>query len=490
MVKLVSEQLPNDGGYHIKRLVDEANARLKQIGKQGKRATIVAKGNSLTLQFTLNDETGKGQRNPGLGGIPVSRNGILEAENKAKMVTNQLETGTFTWDWYNKLIGKDTSEKVTVLTCREMVEQYKKHYFKQRKDDKYPDKSWYERCRRLEELVKDSDKPLSIQLVKEVIELTDNDTPNRAKTISGLIGFLKYFDNTDYKEIIRKYKADNKPKRRKRNVPSNKRITEIFNKGFVPHPTCAKKYRHRYPQWQFLYGLLATYGLRVHEAWNIANWDKPVILKNGDWVIVDVDDETEESKQYSGEELVIPAILDPSNKKHFLCIKHDTKTGYRMAMPLSPNGHNWIEEFNLLQELNLPDIENPLEKGGGGVGSYRCTDKTTKWFNRKGYSFTPHDLRYAYVHRGHHLGINPKVIADISGHSLIMSNTIYARDMSDSVKYEGMVNATNQEQEKRSENDLLKQEVKALKAEVEALKTENELLKTKLQLNMTLKESQ
>lgn len=55
MSKLVSKQHTNDGGYHIKRLVNEANERLKQIGKQGKRATIVAKKSSLSLQFTFKD---------------------------------------------------------------------------------------------------------------------------------------------------------------------------------------------------------------------------------------------------------------------------------------------------------------------------------------------------------------------------------------------------------------------------------------------------
>ncbi len=33
MKNLLSEQIPNDGGYHIRRLLDEANARLSQIGR-------------------------------------------------------------------------------------------------------------------------------------------------------------------------------------------------------------------------------------------------------------------------------------------------------------------------------------------------------------------------------------------------------------------------------------------------------------------------
>jgi|GEM_PF-3585464 len=123
MTELVSKQHTNDGGYHIKRLVDEANGRLKQIGRQGKRATIVAKKSSLSLQFTFKDGNGRAQKNPGLGGIPVNPDGILEAEKIAQMVTNQLVVNQFTWGWFNSLIGKDTSEQNKQLTCREMVEE-------------------------------------------------------------------------------------------------------------------------------------------------------------------------------------------------------------------------------------------------------------------------------------------------------------------------------------------------------------------------------
>lgn len=489
MSKLVSEQLPNDGGYHVKRLVDEANARLEQIGRRGKRAKIVAKKSSLTLQFSFEDGKGNKQKNVGMGAIPMSAKGIEEAEKIAQLVTSQLMANTFTWDWFNALIGKDTSEKIEVLTCREMVEQYKKHYFKQRENNKSPKGGWYLSYRHIENVLSNLDKPISLSLVRQIVEVTNNNTDVRKYTLNGLVALLKYFNNTDYKEVIKEYKINNKIKRKKRNVPSDKRIVDVYKTGFIPGITANKRYLYRFPQWQFLYSLLATYGLRIHEAWNIANWDKPVTLKNGDWVTVDIDHEAEESKQYSGEDLVIPAMLDLNNRQHILCIKHNTKTGYRMAFPLSPNGHNWVEEFNLLQPLNLPDLKNPLEKIGKRKIIHRCTNATCEWFYDHEYGFTAHDLRHAYNHRGHQSGFNPKALADSLGHSIGMNSTGYLRHMSDRVKLDGMINAINQEQEKRSENELLKAEIKELKAQLEVLKTENELLRTKLQLNNTLKQS-
>ena len=488
-MRLVSEQLPNDGGYHVKRLVNEANARLKQIGKQGKRATIVAKKTSLTLQFTFKDGNGRPQKNVGLGAIPLSPNGILEAEKIAQLVTSQLAANTFTWDWFNSFIGKPVSEQTKQLTCKEMVEQYKKHFYKQREKAKTPDKLWYMRCQVLEDTAKEVDKPMCLAIVRQIIETKANNTVVRRSTINGLVEFLKYFDITDYKSVIKEYKKNNNPKPKKRNVPSDNRIAEVYSKGFEPDAKCNKRYLYRFPQWQFLFSLLAVYGLRIHEAWNIANWDKPVTLKDGDWAEVGVGDDKKIELQRKAGDLAIPAILDPNNKEYILCIKHETKTGYRMTMPISPEGHNWLKEFNLLQPLNLPDIKNPLKRKGKSKSGYQATESTCKHFKRRRFNFTPHDLRHAYNHRGHQIGINPKALADSLGHSMTMNTTGYLRHMSDDVKLQGIRQAIKKEQNKRSENELLKAENEALKTQLEAANKKIELLQTKLKMYEAIEES-
>jgi integrase len=425
----------------------------------------------------------------GLGSIPNSAKGIQEAENIASMVTSQLAANSFTWDWFNRMIGKDTSEKAKVLTGKEMLEEYKKHYFKQRRDNKNVDGSWYGDYRYIEPALTDLDKPLSLPLIRQIVDQTENNSATRVYLLNGLAAFLKYFGNTDYKEAIKDYKANNKPKPGKRDVPIDKRIIEVYKTGFIPAPKCPKKYFHGYPQWQFLYGLLATYGLRIHEAWNIANWDKPVTLKNGDWVTVDVNEDEEVSVQRDAGDMVIPAILDPNNEEYILCIKHATKTGYRMVMPLSPEGHNWIEEFNLLQPLNLPDMKNPLGRSGKDKTGYFWAKSTCDWFKRKKYGFKPHDLRHAYNHRGHFSDYKPVTLAHSMGHSLQMNSDNYLRHMSDTVKLQGMIESISKDKEKRDELEIIKSENKALKFQNQALENEIELLKTKLKMYEAIKES-
>ncbi len=319
--------------------------------------------------------------------------------------------------------------------------------------------------------------------------MTNNNSDTRRDTLNGLTNFLKFYEINDYKPIINDYKENNRIKRKQRNTPSSRRIIEVYESGFIPKRTIQFKHADRLTQWQFLYALLATYGLRIHEAWHIANWDKPVTLKNGDWVTIDIDDENSIEIQRDAEGTVIPAILDPDNTRHILCIKHATKTGYRMAMPISPREHNWIEEFSLLQPLNLPDIKEPLKRRTKEVGFFNCTQRTCRWFYEHEYGFTPHDLRHSYNHRGHLLGINPKTLADSLGHSMQMNSNNYLRHMSDNVKLKGMKEAIDKETETRSRVETLEIENEALKAENKDLLNEIELLKKKLQLNETYRES-
>ncbi len=489
MSKLVSEQLPNDGGYHVKRLVNEANGRLKQVGKQGKRATIVAKKTSLTLQFTFDDGDGRSQKNVGLGAISLSPKGILEAEKIAEMVTHQLVANTFNWDWFNALIGKNTSKKTQVQTCKEMVEQYKEHFLRQRKDNKAPEKSWYDRCAKFEKVLGNLDKPLSLALIREVIESTDNNSSTRERTIGGLVEFLKYHDNSDYKKVIQEYKKNNNPKPKKRNIPNDQRITEVYQMGFTPSIRCTKGNIHTYSQWQFLYSLLAIYGLRIHEAWNIANWDKPVTLKNGDWVAVEVIEDEEVLQQFEGDDIVIPAILDPNNKDYILCIKHESKTGYRMTMPLSPDGHDWVKEFDLLKPFNIPYVKDALKRNSTGSGGLRCSNRTCEWFRNNKYGFTPHSLRHACNHRGHRLGVNVDVLCQSLGHSFQTNVTTYRNSKSEGAKLQDLKQSVSKQSQKRSRVEDLEIESKVLKAENENLKEKIKLLETELKMYKAIAKS-
>ncbi|MDJ0691909.1 MAG: tyrosine-type recombinase/integrase [Xenococcaceae cyanobacterium MO_188.B32] len=256
-------------------------------------------------------------------------------------------------------------------------------------------------------------------------------------------------------------------------------------------------YLYRYSQWQFLYGLLAVYGLRIHEAWNIANWDKSVTIEDSNGIIVTDNTSKTNGNDENGKpsyhqikkKIVIPAILDPNNQDFWLCIGHETKTGFRVAFPISPHGHSsncqWIKDFNLIQSLNLPDIKNPLERRMNG--QHMCSQSVNKWFEAQKYGFTPHALRHAYNIRGHNLGINQKVLANSLGHGIIMNSTTYLRNESYESKLQGLKREIRQDNANRDKLEKLKLKLEKLENENKYLRSENEHLKTELKMYEALK---
>lgn len=508
---LPSEQLPNDGGYRWHKLINKANERLGKIGRHGKRAKIKGypkPGEAISIQFTFRDDHPNPQKSVGIG-LNLDKINLIEAEKICTLVTSQLMAGTFTWDWFYSLVGK--AEKVTKpekpLTCGEMLEEYKAYYFKQRKKDKSPKNSWINYYNHIEKtFLKYKNDTIALNIITEAIECTSNDSFNRTHHLRGMVNLLKYFDNNDFKSIIKRYKAENNPKPRKKHIPIDSKIYHVYKTGFEIKPNCRKDYRYRYAQWQFLYSLLAIYGLRVHEAWNIKNWDKAVTLKAGEWVaIADLEDTESESEdgKYTYHQIennkVIPAILDPKNEDFLLCIGHETKTGYRVAIPISPSGIgrncDWIKEFNLVQPMNLPDVKNPLDQDNFG-STKKCSQAVKSWFNPSNkyrtkkqnsensttlkYGFTAHSLRHAYNIRAHKLGITPKMIADSLGHGMDMNLRTYMKNEGIDSKVEGIQQEVNRETNKLTKIQELQNQLTESQKQVAYLQDENKHLRTEL----------
>lgn len=508
-----------DGSFQPIELLKQANKDIDTKWKAAKPrpkyiCKLKAQKESVALQFT--DPTGKRPRSPQGVGCKMTNDGVLKAIEKANLVTQAIQTETFSWDWFESTIQKKkltTKEKEQLKEQKEKEEEnksvgelfaaYKKQWFdedmRSKKPRKNAQRSWQNYYRWLDKTFLNEEnynQKLSSALVAGCIKNTQKDSETRTKTLNSLRNFLEWCDRwDDYSKLINKYKKDNKPVKKERNIPNDKKIEHIFENGFTPSKKGGNpRYHYRFPQWQFFYSLLAVYGIRIHEAWNIANWDKPVTLGKGDWVeveevtdnIEDIENENIKTKVIQMEkEIILPAIRDPNNKEKRLAIKHDTKTGYRVAYPLSPVGKDWFEQFGLNQPFNLPDVKNPLGYTGNNSSSYNCTGQATYWFRRKEYSFTPHDLRHAWNIRGHVQGRTPIALAHSLGHKLDTNTKTYLK-MSINRKIETMDNEFNKTQ---SESEELKEQLKQKDIEIAQLKTaiqfkdeEIERLRTELKM--------
>lgn len=126
--------------------------------------------------------------------------------------------------------------------------------------------------------------------------------------------------------------------------------------------------------WQWVYGMMATYGLRNHECFKLDLEAFPVVR-----------------------------ILD------------DTKTGTREVWPCFPE---WTEQWNLKNRI-LPPIQ--LDRSNDKIGH-----SVTAYLSPK-LPFTPYDLRHAWAVRTLEFGWPDALSAQQMGHSLEVHNRTYQR---------------------------------------------------------------
>jgi integrase len=130
------------------------------------------------------------------------------------------------------------------------------------------------------------------------------------------------------------------------------------------------------PGWQWVSGMLATYGLRPHEVYSCDLADFPTV------------------RVYEG-----------------------TKTGSRFCWPLYPE---WADSWNLVGR-----VDRPLELARGYSNAQLGT-KTSKFFERWG-NCQAYDLRHSYARRCLEFGFSPEFGAKMMGHSPETHCRVYRR---------------------------------------------------------------
>ncbi|MEO0843115.1 MAG: integrase, partial [Cyanobacteria bacterium J06643_5] len=219
-----------------------------------------------------------------------------------------------------------------------------------------------------------------------------------------------------------------------RKIPSDEEVVKGFSTIGEALSIRASKEVTKPEQWQWLYGMLATYGLRPHELFAID----------------------------------LQSFTDTNNKFHLVYLNpsltEGTKTGERSCgiPPLYPH---WIELFDL-KNIKLPSA--------GGSLSNKTALIHIK-FRNLGIGFKPYDLRHAFAIRGHRLQVPIKTMADYMGHTVQEHTKTYQRWMNEDTNlqiYQEVVIHRN-----GTSKEALKERIKELEAENLALKAENESLK-------------
>lgn len=420
-----------------KKLVERLatiNTRLKQ---DNVKVSVQRQGSSLVLECTLPVKPGKtskhGRPNEQTKislGIPFSVDGLKTAEEEARELGTLIARKTFVWN--EKYLGKQAVKTEVVPTIGELLEQFESKYFEKRKKTRQSENTFKTHLLFLKRFLCLSDL-LTKETILKVLQKTESGTSSRTHLTSAMSVFCNTFN---FEFNFKGYKDGYKPE--KRIIPTDKEIEEKFHN--FEQETYRKDFQWQAYQW--IYGMLATYGLRPHEVFAIH----------------------------------IEDFTNPSNTLHEVRLDETTtegvKTGERTIFPLHPE---WVELFDL---KNVKILENKR--------SFKSkTESISKSFLKTKIGFSPYNLRHAYAIRGHELGIPIKEMADNMGHSVDMHTKTYQKYMTMDTRrivYQNAINKATEAKVEQTEMELLKAENARLKAEVEQLRA----LLTERQLNKLL----
>jgi integrase len=279
--------------------------------------------------------------------------GVKLAEKLAKKISIQLDANTFSW-------GNWVEIPDNPVTIGDWIIEFQQFYFQNKGESFTTKNTWQtEYVQILKHLP--INESLNSGMIKQLIIKTLPNTRTRKRYCQSLKVFCDFVGaDFDFKPYRGNYSSS---KRKPRILPEDCLIEEWYLKI-------------NNPAWRWVYGMLATYGLRGHEIFFL-NLDN---LKTGNFYV---------------------EVLQG-------------KTGYRLVYPFHPS---WIEKFNLTSPC-LPEIN--CDRSNAAIGN-----TVTQYFRRAGLPFKPYDLRHAWAVRTLKQGLDISLAAQQMGHSLKVHTDIY-----------------------------------------------------------------
>lgn len=324
--------------------LNQANGRLK-AAKTG--VTILQRGDRLYLRAILPPRPGSSKMAPCQQqialGIHANPLGISLAEKEARKVGYLRDARTFDWALYGNI--KQQSESIA-----DWIQK-----FEETKRPGICSTTWKTDYQRPFGTLPTSE-PITSELLLNAIAKT---TPNSRQRRRFCLAFRQLAQfaglDIDLGDLLGNYSPT---KVQPRNLPTDDEIQVCFD-------------QIQNPQWQWVFGILAAYGLRDHEAFYLDLSKFP-----------------------------IAQVLEG-------------KTGYRQCWPLRPE---WAERWDL-QNIKRPPVTGACHADFG--------DRVCKFFARSPADFCSYDLRHAWAIRAMSFGLDASLAAKQMGHSLATHTQTY-----------------------------------------------------------------
>jgi hypothetical protein len=244
--------------------IAQANGRLK-FSRVG--VAIERSGGKLRLRATLPPRPGAAQtaffQQRIILGIAASVDGVKLAEAKAREIGALLTQNKFDWSLYAK-----NDVQIAPQNCGQWVERFEQDYFQRRKRTYKTETTWKGDYAEVFKFLPKS-HPLTSRIMDQLIK--EPDSKKRQRYCMALKAIAK-FAAIDYdpSPLSGNYSPASAAHR---DLPGDETIIECFYQ--IPHPA-----------WRWVYGMMATYGIRNHEAFKI-DFEQ---LRSGDPILSVLDD--------------------------------------------------------------------------------------------------------------------------------------------------------------------------------------------------------
>jgi len=296
--------------------------------------------------------------------------GLKRAEQSAKLVYAQLIQRTFQWQYY--------SEPAPTLTDNSLlgaIARFEQHFWATRGNKASAQTTWKTAYAPYLAKLKAIAPHTSLsddELIYQAILSTAPDTRSRQICCTALKSLVEFMGLTlpfNLQSLSGKYSYKNlKP----RELPDDETILKSYN--LIPNP-----------QWRFVYGVMATFGLRNHEVF-FCDYSNLATLRN---------------------------------QQATIAVQESTKTGSHEVWAFRPE---WIDLFNL-RSPNLPPLNTDLSK----TTLQKIGQQVTRQFQRYHIPFSPYNLRHAWAVRTIHFGLPDAIAAQMMGHSIAIHTQTYHR---------------------------------------------------------------
>lgn len=363
-----------DANSSLDAKISQVNQRLKaaRLGLQ-----IERRGELLNLRGTLPPKPGSARLRPYQQrlslGLPATTAGLKQAEQEAKVIAAQLIQKNFDWRSYVNLPGWG---RLQTLALPDQIQAFEQQFLSQPERVKKlasTKTTWSSAyapyLRKLQAIAESHPSWTLPEAIYATVQATEEHTRSRQICCTALAAFAEFLNvelPTDLKEFWGGYSPS---QTQARELPSDELIVKAFEQ--IPNPA-----------WRFVYGIMATYGLRNHEVFFC---DYASLLQG-----------------------------DPEASIRVL---PTTKTGSHEVWPFFPE---WVEQFDL-RNVCLPAVTTDLQR----TTLQRIGQQVTGQFRRYGLPFSPYDLRHAWAVRTIHFGLPDAVAARMMGHSIAVHTRTY-----------------------------------------------------------------